>query len=156
MNSSSASTAEQCVALARGHWREPRDLRRAAIPESYAAASIGARAAASSWCDNFQAGEARSCSSGSAEVATPDLVWCTQRCTQEAGHGEKASIGAGSIPFLDPAPAGRNDPYAILNDCGPLAQLVRAEDLMGDFLTRGVSRGRERSTWVAQGKFALP
>jgi hypothetical protein len=36
-------------------------------------------------------------------------------------------------------------PYAILKNCGPLAQLVRAEDLMGDFLTLGASRGRERS-----------
>lgn len=46
--------------------------------------------------------------------------------------------------------------HAIIESCGPLAQLVRAEDLMGESLHRGGDHGMGRARWVAQGKFTLP
>lgn len=63
-----------------------------------------------------------------------------------ADDGE-AALGTGALVV---------NAHAIIRSCGPLAQLVRAEDLMGESLHRGGDHGMGRARWVAQGKFTLP
>ena len=68
----------------------------------------------------------------------PDLVWYTQRGTQEAGHGERASIGAGSVPFLDPAPETKTIYFAALKRAIQALEEKRFYDFARMYLeTRG-------------------